>query len=101
MSKSTIEKQAFALIENEVEGPTRLHYIVNINFVAWMHLKATDSSSIGSSMKRHLQIQQQRYERNILNALHRIGVLDPTNLPLFQALLSGVSCILGLALDSV
>lgn len=89
ISPKTFEKQGLDLIEKKVSGATYLHYTVNVNFLAWIYLGATNSEP-GTLMHAHLLKRQQQYEKNILIALHRIGVLDPPSMSLFQALLSGV-----------
>ena len=91
ISKATLEKQGLALVEGRVEGPTRLHYMVNVNFVAWMYLGATNSSDVNSPMRNHLADKQKKYGRNILAALRRFSILDATSRTMFQALLAGVS----------
>lgn len=90
ISASTLEQQGFDLIEDKAAGATRLHYIVNVNVIAWIYLSASNSDKVGCRMQRHLSDKAEQYKRNILTALHRIGVLDSASLPLFQALLSGV-----------
>ncbi|KAF0331844.1 C6 transcription factor [Colletotrichum asianum] len=93
ISPKTSEKQGLDLIEKKVSGATYLHYTVNVNFLAWIYLGATNSEP-GTLMHAHLLKRQQRYEKNILIALHRIGVLDPPSISLFQALLSGTMYML-------
>ncbi|KAH9233267.1 hypothetical protein K456DRAFT_1838298, partial [Colletotrichum gloeosporioides 23] len=93
ISPKTFEKQGLDLIEKKVSGATYLHYTVNVNFLAWIYLGATNSEP-GTLMHAHLLKRQQQYEKNILIALHRIGVLDPPSISLFQALLSGTMYML-------
>ncbi|KAF4488354.1 hypothetical protein CGGC5_v004317 [Colletotrichum fructicola Nara gc5] len=93
ISPKTFEKQGLDLIEKKVSGATYLHYTVNVNFLAWIYLGATNSEP-GTLMHAHLLTRQQQYEKNILIALHRIGVLDPPSMSLFQALLSGTMYML-------
>ncbi|KAM0280071.1 hypothetical protein ACHAQH_004267 [Verticillium albo-atrum] len=89
VSRETIEKQGIALIEGTAKGPARLHYMVNLNYAAWLYLHATISGTISPAMKQHLIRRREHYEANLLAAVHSIGVLDVPSLSLFQALLSG------------
>ncbi|KAM0328791.1 hypothetical protein ACHAQA_005205 [Verticillium albo-atrum] len=89
VSRETIEKQGLALIEGTAKGPARLHYMVNLNYAAWLYLHATISGTISPAMKQHLKQKREHYEANLLAAVHAIGVLDVPSLSLFQALLSG------------
>lgn len=91
ISDETLQQQGLDLIENKVMGAARLHYIVNVNFFVWMLLGRSDPKSVGSRMRKHLLKKRSQYENNTRNALHRIGILDTPSIPLFQALLSGVS----------
>ncbi|EGY23616.1 uncharacterized protein VDAG_05054 [Verticillium dahliae VdLs.17] len=89
VSRETIEKQGIALIEGTAKSPARLHYMVNLNYAAWLYLHATISGTISPAMKQHLIRRREHYEANLLAAVHSIGVLDVPSLSLFQALLSG------------
>lgn len=90
ISRTTFEKQGIALLENGVHGPTRLYYLVNVNFVAWMHIGGTNTTEATSPMNNQLTKRQKRYERNVLAGLNHTSVLDPPSFLLFQALLTGV-----------
>lgn len=91
LSKASFEEQGLALLENRVHGATKSAYLVNVNYVAWAHLRATDFAGMSGPMSKHLIKRQEEYERNIIAALNHITVLDPQTFPLFQALLTGVS----------
>lgn len=91
ISEETLERQALELIEKSVNGATRVHYIVTVNFFVWMYLGASNYHTTGSIMAQHILKRRQQYEKNLQAALCRIGVLDQPSLPLLQALLSGVS----------
>lgn len=91
ISRPTLESQGLALIEDKVSGPARNHYNVSVNYAAWAILGAKISESGNETMRRQLSSCRPIYERNIISALQQISVADLPTLPLFQALLSGVS----------
>ncbi|KAF3005243.1 hypothetical protein E8E14_004419 [Neopestalotiopsis sp. 37M] len=94
LSKASFEEQGLALLENRVHGATKSAYMVNVNYVAWAHLRATDFAGMSGPMSKHLIKRQDEYERNIIAALNHITVLDPQTFPLFQALLTGAMFML-------
>ncbi|KXH38486.1 hypothetical protein CSIM01_05611 [Colletotrichum simmondsii] len=94
ISEETLERQALELIEKSVNGATRVHYIVTVNFFVWMYLGASNYHTTGSIMAQHILKRRQQYEKNLQAALCRIGVLDQPSLPLLQALLSGAMFML-------
>jgi hypothetical protein len=84
---------AFALIDQKVQGHTRVQYIVCVNFLALTFAVGLEIKGQTLTMQERLKALQDRYRRNAFAALHNISVLNPPSLPLLQALLAGVSPI--------
>lgn len=90
VSNSTFEDMALALINHRVHGQTRLHYIVCVNYVAYSYLVAIGSDGQSAAMLENLQISKRRYCANALAALDEMDLNSASDIPMLQALLSGV-----------
>lgn len=82
---------AFALIDHQVHGHTRVQYIVCVNFIALTFAVGLEAEDQTPSIQERLKTLQDGYRRNAFTALRHVSILDPPSLPLLQTLLSGVS----------
>lgn len=90
VSSSTFEDMVLALINHRVHGQTRLHYIVCVNYVAYSYLVAIGSEGQSAAMLENLEISRRRYCANAFAALDEMDLNSASDIPMLQALLSGV-----------
>ncbi|KAH8667163.1 hypothetical protein BGZ61DRAFT_522230 [Ilyonectria robusta] len=89
ISRVTFERMAFALIDQQVHGHTRVQYIVCVNFIALTFAVGLEAEDQTRSIQERLKTLQDGYRRNAFTALRHVSILDPPSLPLLQTLLSG------------
>lgn len=91
VSNSAFEDMAFALINHEVHGQMRLHYVVCVNYISYSYLVAIGSEGQSAAMMENLQVSKRRYCANAMAALDAMDLTSSPDIPMLQALLSGVS----------
>ncbi|KAJ4311311.1 hypothetical protein N0V84_010516 [Fusarium piperis] len=91
LSKLTLERMEYALIENTVHGQRRLEYIICVNFWAYLVLTSLESEDPSTLIAQHLGGSRDRYFNNAKCALKRMSILATPTLSMLQALLCGVS----------
>ncbi|KAM0813363.1 putative Zn(2)-C6 fungal-type domain-containing protein [Seiridium cardinale] len=89
ISKRTFERMAYALIDQKVQGYTRVQYVVCVNFLALTSTAGLRVEGQTVFLQEQIKNLQDRYRENAFTALSHISVLDPPCLPLLQALLAG------------
>ncbi|KAM5350204.1 hypothetical protein ACJ41O_006709 [Fusarium nematophilum] len=90
LSKLTLERMEYELIENIVHGQRRLEYIICVNFWAYLVLTSLESEDPSTLMAQHLGGSRDRYFNNAQCALKRMSILTTPTLSMLQALLCGV-----------
>lgn len=91
VSASKLEEMAFALMNNEIHGQTRLHYLVCVNQLAYSYLVALGSERQSIAMTKNLQASKRRFCAAAIAALDAMDMKISPDIPFLQALLSGVS----------
>ncbi|KAK6371599.1 hypothetical protein LTS17_008850 [Exophiala oligosperma] len=89
VSNSAFEDMAFALINHEVHGQMRLHYVVCVNYISYSYLVAIGSEGQSAAMMENLQVSKRRYCANAMAALDAMDLTSSPDIPMLQALLSG------------